>query len=190
MPQSMSVIRAIQNYASGIGRSSSGDLTEADWTAPVADQPVPRPPTVLRTVRCYAARLRESRAPRILVVDDQAAVRLFVERVLCDAGYAVVTASGGHQALHLIEDGPEFDLIVSDVRMPRMSGPQFIDRVRQERPHINVLFLTGHNDELFKEKIALTGNEAFLDKPSSVKGILEAVSLLLCGHLMPAASVD
>ncbi len=143
----------------------------------------------MRTVRSHATRLKQSVAPRILVVDDEPAVRLFLERVLHDAGYAVVAASGGEEALQLIQDGPEFDLILSDVRMPRMSGPQFIERVRQERPDVSVLFLTGYNDQLFKEKVALSNNEAFLDKPASVKGLLEAVSLLVCGHLIPEQSV-
>jgi two-component system, cell cycle sensor histidine kinase and response regulator CckA len=120
---------------------------------------------------------------RILVVDDEPAVREFVERVLTNAGYIVATASGGAHACGIIREHSEFDLIVADVRMPGMSGPEFIGRVREERPGMTVLYLTAYNDELFKERFALADNEAFLDKPSSVRGLLEAVSLLLCGHL-------
>jgi CheY-like chemotaxis protein len=190
MPQAMSVIRAIQNYASGIVRSSSDEFTEADWTAPVDAPPAPQHPTVFGTVRSYAACLKHLPAPRILVVDDETGVRMFVERVLRDAGYVVVTANGGAEALQAVEDCAEFDLIVSDVRMPAMSGPEFVTQVRQHRPGISVLFLTGYNDQLFKERTALMENEAFLNKPSSVKGLLEAVSLQLCGHLMPAQRLD
>jgi CheY-like chemotaxis protein len=190
MPHAMSVIRAIQNYASGIVRPSNDDVAEADWTAPVEAQPVPPPPTVFGTVRSYAACLKHLPAPRVLVVDDETGVRMFVERVLRDAGYVVVTANGGPEALQAIQDSAEFDLIVSDVRMPAMSGPEFITRVRQDRPGISVLFLTGYNDQLFKERTALNENEAFLDKPASVKGLLEAVSLQVCGHLMPAHRFD
>jgi CheY-like chemotaxis protein len=186
----MSVFRAIQNYASGIVRSPREDMTEADWTAPAAERPPPPPATVFGTVRGYAAALKHLPAARILVVDDEAGVRMFVDRVLRDAGYVVVTAGSGAQALEIIRDSGEFDLILSDVRMPAMSGPQFIERVRLERPGIAVLFLTGFNDQLFKERGALNEHEAFLDKPSTVKGLLEAVSLLVCGHLTPAVQLD
>lgn len=186
----MSVIRTIQNYASGIVRRPREDVTEADWTAPIRERPTPPPPTVFGTVRGYAAALKHLPAPRVLVVDDEAAVRMFVDRVLRDAGYVVVTANGGEQGLQIIRDSGEFDLILTDVRMPAMSGPQFIDRVRQERPGIAVLFLTGFNDQLFKERGALRENDAYLDKPCTVKGLLEAVSLVVCGHLKPAVQYD
>ena len=186
----MSVIRAIQNYASGIVRRPREDMTEADWTEPVPERPVPPPPTVFGTVRGYAAALKHLPAARVLVVDDEAGVRMFVDRVLRDAGYVVVTANGGEQALQIIEKSGEFDLILSDVRMPAMSGPQFVERVRQERPGIAVLFLTGFNDQLFKERGGLSEHEAFLDKPCTVKGLLEAVSLLVHGHLKPAPQYD
>ena len=186
----MSVIRAIQNYASGIVRSRREDVTEADWTAPAPERPAPPPPTVFGTVRGYAAALKHLPAARVLVVDDEAGVRMFVDRVLRDAGYVVVTAGSGAQGLQIVQDSGEFDLILSDVRMPAMSGPQFIERVRQERPGIAVLFLTGFNDQLFKERTALTEHEAYLDKPCTVKALLEAVSLLVCGHLKPAIQYD
>lgn len=150
--------------------------------------------TVMSAVRAIGRFISRSEPPeppvrspfRVLVVDDEPIVRAFVERVLTDAGYTVAAASDGPAGLRALGELPPFDLIVSDVRMPGMSGPEFIDRVRTDRPGVTVLYLTGYNDELFKERIALSDNEAFLDKPSTVKGLLEAVALLLRSSLQGA----
>src|SRR5688572_4838501 len=66
-----------------------------------------------------------------------------------------LAAGGTPEALHIIQDGAEFDLIVSDVRMPVMSGPDFIQHVRKERPDVTVLYLTGYHDLLFREQTVL-----------------------------------
>ena len=66
--------------------------------------------------------------------------------------------------------------------MPQMTGDELARRLRQTEPALKVLYLTGFSDRLFKEKVTLWQDEAFLDKPCSVKGLLEAVSLLLFGR--------
>jgi two-component system cell cycle sensor histidine kinase/response regulator CckA len=166
---------------------SKRQVSEPDWESQITEPRLSPPPRVFGTIRKYAARLKHIPAPRILVVDDEPGVRTFVERVLRNAGYQVVTVDGGGRALDIIQGGAGFELIVCDVRMPGMSGPEFVDGVRRQRPGIPipVLYLTGYSDQLFKERIALTESEAFLNKPSTVKGLLEAVSLRLCGHLLP-----
>jgi len=118
----------------------------------------------------------------VLVVDDEANIRAFVERVLGDAGYETVSAPGGAEALASAASRT-FDVVVTDVRMPGMSGPQLIDSLRRADRDVKVLYLTGYNDQLFNEKSMLWADEAFLDKPCTVKGLLEAVSLLVRGHL-------
>jgi YesN/AraC family two-component response regulator len=75
----------------------------------------------------------------------------------------------------------EFDLVVTDVMMPQMTGDELARRLRLQHPTVKVLYLTGFSDRLFKEKVTLWADEAFLDKPCTVKGLLEAVSLLLFG---------
>ena len=66
--------------------------------------------------------------------------------------------------------------------MPQMTGDELARRLRALHPSLKVLYLTGFSDRLFKEKVTLWADEAFLDKPCSVKGLLEAVALLLFGH--------
>jgi hypothetical protein len=70
--------------------------------------------------------------------------------------------------------------------MPQMNGDLLADKMRKAEPDLKVLYLTGFSDELFKDKGALWKDEAFPDKPCSVKGLLEAVSLMLYGRLGPA----
>ena len=118
----------------------------------------------------------------VLVVDDEDLVRKFVERVLRDAGYQTATAADGPEALEVAAKLESFDVLVTDVMMPQMTGDELARRVRVAAPHIKVLYLTGFSDRLFKEKVTLWADEAFLDKPCSVTGLRQAVSLLLFGR--------
>ena len=119
----------------------------------------------------------------VLVVDDEEPVRKFVERVMRDAGYATAQASDGAEALEVAAKVGSVDILVTDVMMPQMLGDELARRLRQSEPGIKVLYLTGYSDRLFKEKVTLWADEAYLDKPCSVKGLLQAVSLLLFGQL-------
>ncbi len=125
-------------------------------------------------------------AVKILLVDDEAPVREFVDRVLREAGYTTARAASGAEALAIAEQSP-FDLLVADVLMPQMTGDELARRLRQGDPNLKVLYLTGYSDQLFKNKATLWENEAFLDKPCTANALLEAVSLLLSGHLPPAS---
>ena len=122
-----------------------------------------------------------SRAISVLIVDDEPSVQRFVERVLSEAGYTTTVAGDGPEALETASRMGEFDLVVTDVMMPQMTGDELARRLRAQRPAVKVLYLTGFSDRLFKEKVTLWADEAFLDKPCTVKGLLEAVSLLLFG---------
>ncbi len=127
------------------------------------------------------------RVTTALVVDDEESVRRFVERALREAGYQTAVASDGTEAIEVAAKMTGFDILVTDVMMPKMTGDELARRLRQSEPTLKVLYLTGFSDRLFKEKVTLWQGEAFLDKPCSVKGLLEAVSLLVTGHLSPDA---
>ena len=121
---------------------------------------------------------------RVLVVDDEAAVRQFVKQVLDESGYLVDAIASGTEGLTRLDGTHPYDLIVADVCMPEMTGPQFIARIRQAGLQTKVLYLTGFADRLFDERNEqLWADEAFLDKPCTVQGLLEAVSLLLDGQI-------
>jgi two-component system, cell cycle sensor histidine kinase and response regulator CckA len=124
-------------------------------------------------------------APRgqtILIVDDEEGIRTFVHRVLSEAGYKTSIAVDGPQAIQIASTLDPLDLLLTDVMMPQMTGDELGRRLRLLRPSLKVLYLTGYSDQLFKEKVTLWEDEAFLDKPCSPRGLLEAVSLILSGH--------
>ena len=91
--------------------------------------------------------------PRVLVVDDEAAILSFAGRVLRDAGYEVALASDGPEALRIIaEQQRAFDVFVIDVQMPHMRGDELARRIRQAQPDAKVLYFTGFSDRLFDER--------------------------------------
>jgi hypothetical protein len=74
--------------------------------------------------------------------------------------------------------------------MPGMLGTELASRIRCTNPTAKVLYFTGYTDRLFEEKHQLWQDEAFIEKPVTVNGFLEAVSLLLFGHIRgPQAAV-
>jgi two-component system cell cycle sensor histidine kinase/response regulator CckA len=119
----------------------------------------------------------------VLVVDDEEPVRKFVDRVLRNAGYQTVVASDGPEAIEVASKLASLDILVTDVMMPQMAGDELARRLRLLQPSLKVLYLTGYADNLFKEKITLWEDEAYLDKPCSTKSLNQAVSLLLYGRL-------
>jgi len=122
------------------------------------------------------------RTYRVLIVDDEAPILRFVERVLRKAGYVPTIAPDAAEALTLLSPERSFDLLVTDLVMPNMSGDELARRLCLLLPELKVLYLTGFSDRLFAERHTLRANEAFVDKPVTVPGLLEAVSLLLFGH--------
>ena len=117
-----------------------------------------------------------------LVVDDEEGVRRFVDRALTLAGYRTASATSGVEALALASE-TAFDILVTDLMMPEMNGDELARRLRAAKPALKVLYLTGFSDALFAEKVTLWKDEAFLEKPCSLRGLLEAVSLLLTGSV-------
>jgi CheY-like chemotaxis protein len=141
-------------------------------------------PSMFSVLKDYALRTkRGAREPiNVLVVDDEEPVRRFVGRVLSDAGYKVSLACDGADAIRAAAENGPFEILVTDLMMPEMTGDELGRRLRGDEPRLKVLYLTGFSDRLFKEKATLWQDEAYLDKPCSVKGLQEAVSLLVFGR--------
>ena len=141
--------------------------------------------SVMDSIKRYASRFKTvpKRPLRVLIVDDEEPVRKFVQRVMTEAGYETATASDGPEALEAAAAFEPVDVLVTDVMMPKMAGDELARRFRQNEPGLKVLYLTGFSDRLFKEKVTLWEDEAFLDKPCSVKGLVQAVSLLVSGKI-------
>ena len=123
----------------------------------------------------------------ILVVDDDPAACELVAIILRGAGYQPTVSTHPDKALGLYEAGHRFALAILDVVMPRMGGEGLAARLRHDDPDLKVLYLTGFADVLFQVRPILWENEAFLEKPFTDDGLLEAVSLLLSGHVRQPA---
>jgi CheY-like chemotaxis protein len=123
------------------------------------------------------------RSFRVLAVDDEAGIREFVARVLRQPGHEVRVAAGGVEAVQIAETQGPFDLLVTDVMMPGMCGDELARRLRRSDPLLKILYLTGFGDRLFETRPLLWEDEAFLEKPVSVQGLLEAAALLLVGRV-------
>jgi CheY-like chemotaxis protein len=119
----------------------------------------------------------------ILVVDDEAGIRTYVDRVLTRAGYRTMLALDGADAIAVAARGPRFDLLLTDVVMPMMTGAQLALRLRQDDPDLKVLYLSGYSDRLFAEQTWLFSEEAYLDKPCTPAELLQAVSLAITGSI-------
>src|ERR1700677_4021827 len=101
---------------------------------------------------------------RILVIDDDAALRYTLEAVLSDAGFAVETADSGEKGLAAFETRGS-DVVLTDLAMPEMDGMQVLERLRALDPSVPVLMLTAHGSE----RVAVSGRKAepsdYLPKP-------------------------
>jgi len=119
----------------------------------------------------------------VLVVDDEAGVRALARRILEGAGYGVIEAENGADALAVMTSKQRVDFLMADLDMPVMRGEEMAQKIRSLRPDMKVLYVTAHSEQLFKERPELRDGEAFLDKPFTVRGLLEAVSLLKAGYI-------
>jgi len=116
----------------------------------------------------------------ILVVEDEESVRAIACRVLRERGYTVLDAPNGVRALDIARefDG-NIDLVLSDVVMPGMSGADFVSRLKQVRPDIKVLYISGYTDSAIIHNGTLDSNIAFLQKPFSIEGLARKIREVL-----------
>jgi CheY-like chemotaxis protein len=121
--------------------------------------------------------------PLVLVVDDEPAIREVEKRFLRKGGYRVIEAAGAGEAFAVLKQTAALDLLIADLDMPEIPGDEMVRQIRSARPDLKVLYVTAHIDRLLDVRATLWEGEAFLDKPFTSKGLLEAVSLLLRGTL-------
>lgn len=129
-------------------QATSGAVREAPAEAMTATADLPRdddPVEVVRTGEPLSPPRSQPGHETILVAEDEAVVRDMVVAALERNGYHVVAASTGEEAVRLIDRmGEEIDLLLSDVVMPGMSGPDLYDRARRTRPDLKAVFMSGY----------------------------------------------
>ncbi len=108
-------------------------------------------------------------AGTVLLVEDEDAVRLFSARALRAKGYKVLEARTGEAALELLEVVDDYiDLMITDAVMPEMDGPTLIKELRETRPELRVICISGYAEETFRDKLGESDDIHFLPKPFSL----------------------
>jgi len=128
----------------------------------------------------------------ILLVDDDYSVRNFSARVLRQFGYRVLEAAGARDALALVEhhDGP-IDLLVTDVNMPEMDGPELTGQIARIRPAIRAIYTSGFTlDHPAMQRAGLDPNAEFLQKPFTPKMLAAKVRSVLAAAQNESRPVD
>jgi signal transduction histidine kinase len=119
----------------------------------------------------------------VLLVEDEAVVRGLARRILEQAGYSVIEAAKGDEALQACEEhGDEIDLLLTDVVMPEMSGKDLADRLRSQHPELRMLFMSGYTDEAIVHHGVLDSTVEFIQKPFTPSGLLKKVRDVLDVH--------
>ncbi|UUX50465.1 response regulator [Nisaea acidiphila] len=116
----------------------------------------------------------------IMLVEDEDPVRLFGARALRNKGYKVIEARNGEAALQLLSDkSEEIDLLITDVVMPGMDGPTLVRKVREDRPDLRVICISGYSEDALRQRIEEDTNIHFLPKPFSLKQLAGTVKDVL-----------
>lgn len=115
----------------------------------------------------------------ILLVEDEAPVRVVVERTLTKRGYQVVSVTTAEEALRLAETGPAFQLLVSDVVLPGMGGRALSEQLSARNPELRVLFISGYTENAIVHGGVLEPGVQFLQKPFMPSELVRAVQKLL-----------
>jgi GAF domain-containing protein/CheY-like chemotaxis protein len=145
----------------GHGSTFRLSLPRGSDVQPKEPEPVPEIPAV-RPLRC-------------LVVDDEPAVRAVMGDILESAGHSVVTLSDGAEAITRFA-AETFDLVITDLAMPRVSGWQVARAAKQTRPEVPVFLVSGFGVELSSEERRVHGVDRVLVKPLQIQEILDAVA--------------
>ena len=109
-----------------------------------------------------------SKPARILFVEDEDSVRTFAIRALQKKGYDIVGCSSGENAMEHINNGEEFELLLTDMVMPGMSGADLTKAIRRLRPEIKVILASGYSEDIVAQELDNFENFDFITKPYSL----------------------
>jgi CheY-like chemotaxis protein len=140
------------------------------------------------TKRLFEKELAMTATRKVLVVDDDPAVRKSIDRVLSGKGYAVITAENGEQALRKLNE-ENYDLVYTDIRMPGMSGLEVAEQVKAQQPWTPVVIITGYGTDAAEARAKAAGVSGFVHKPLSPEMIEGSARDALAAPVAAAAAV-
>lgn len=115
----------------------------------------------------------------ILVVDDEEALRAVLSSELASEGYQVDTASDGDEAIAILQNNNKFDLVLLDIKMPRVDGFEVLKFIKQNIPHVKVIMLTAFADLKNAIESKKLGAEDFISKPYDLVDLLTTIERVL-----------
>jgi len=118
----------------------------------------------------------------ILLVEDEDPVRLCTARSLKEKGYRVIECSSGEQALDWAKENQSFQLLITDVVMPKMDGPTLNKYIRELNPQVKTIFISGYTEDIFRTNLGSGTKIHFLSKPFTLKDLAIKVKDILEGN--------
>ncbi len=116
--------------------------------------------------------------PRVLVVDDEEALRYLLSTELAAEGYDVETAGDGDEAIETIKQ-KDYDVVLLDIKMPRVDGFEVLRFIKQNKPEIKVIMLTAYADVKNAIEALKLGASDFVSKPYDLEDILTSINRAL-----------
>jgi DNA-binding NtrC family response regulator len=112
----------------------------------------------------------------ILLVEDDDIMRSLTRKMLEEHGYTVVEASDGQAAFEWVQANPiQIDLLLTDVVMRRVTGPELADRLAASHPSVKVIFMSGYTGEMMANRPGLKSGITFLEKPFDRTTLLNTI---------------
>lgn len=159
--------------------SAPGKGTRFDIYFPTLEVPAAAAPE-LAAATPGASGAPAARGETILVVEDEHAIRQVAVRVLTRQGYTVVSADNGEAALSEARAlGRPIDLLLTDMVMPGMTGPELAKQLRAMQPGLRVLFTSGYSADAVARQFGLTGSWSFIAKPYGLADLTREVRRVL-----------
>jgi len=113
--------------------------------------------------------------PRVLIVDDDEMLRTSIAEILAEAGYETAVAENGLIALNSVKQTPDFDAVLTDMKMPEMDGPTLLAELHRHYPDISVVMMTGQGTIDTAVQAMRDGAVNYLLKPTNKRQLLESV---------------
>lgn len=144
------------------------DETEVVVQSPIDEDPVALAGKIGAAIARSPGKDDLSGSGTILLVEDEDAVRVFAARALKNKGYNVLEARTGEQAMDMLHDGEEIDLLITDMMMPGMDGGTLSRFVKVERPDARIILISGYSEEVARGDVVDSPDIHFLPKPFSL----------------------
>ncbi len=115
----------------------------------------------------------------LLVAEDEEMVRVFLKRILERAGYRVIVAGDGEEAVARFKEHDDIALVLSDVVMPRKNGKEILEEIRKLKPEMKAIFISGYTADIIHKKGILEEGVEFITKPFTKNDLLRKIREVL-----------